>query len=65
MALKEAKRDTTDIFLTDIEKMNYISDYMVISTEYAPTSEKYIKAMIDLNSRYNIIIYYYTQHNQP
>ena len=36
--------------------MNYISDYMIISTEYSPTSEEYIKAISDLNIKYSVIV---------
>lgn len=43
-------------YLTDLEKISYINDAMVISTEYSPTSEKYIEAMGELNQKYNIMV---------
>lgn len=54
--VKEIQMRYRQTFLNDIEKMNYISDYMIISTEYSPTSEEYIKAISDLNIKYNVIV---------
>ncbi len=54
--VKEIQMKYQQTFLSDIEKMNYISDYMIISTEYSPTSEEYIKAISDLNIKYNVIV---------